>query len=49
MYIKDEDENWIEVTINDIQITKRKCEVGIFTNGKGVGWVKTDDFSLIEG
>ena len=47
--IKDAGENWIEVKINDIQITNGKCEVGIFTDGKGGGWVKTDDFSLIEG
>lgn len=39
--------NWLEITIPDIQVTNGKCEVGFSTDAKAGAWVKVDDFSLI--
>ena len=45
--IKNAGNNWLEVTIPDIQVTNGKCEVGFSTDAKANAWVKVDDFSLI--
>ena len=40
--------DWEEIVIEQIRVIRGKCEVGVFTNGKGGSWVKLDDFSLIQ-
>lgn len=45
--IKNAGNNWLEVTIPDIQVTNGMCEVGFATDANANAWVKVDDFSLI--
>ena len=40
--------DWDEIIIEQIRVIRGKCEVGVFTDGKGGSWVKLDDFSLIQ-
>ena len=39
--------DWEEIIIEQIRVIRGKCEVGVYTEGKGGSWVKLDDFSLV--
>ena len=39
--------DWEEIIIEQIRVIRGKCEVGIYTDGKGGSWIKVDDFSLV--
>ncbi|MCM1530282.1 MAG: family 43 glycosylhydrolase [Alistipes sp.] len=39
--------SWQEMTINDIQITNGKCQVGIYSDANAGNYVFVDDFSLV--
>ena len=42
------EEEWEEITIEQIRVIRGKCEIGIYTDAKAGSWVKVDDFSLIK-
>ena len=39
---------WKEIKIDQIKVINKKCEVGVYTDGKASSWVRVDDFSLVK-
>ena len=42
------DGEWKEIIIDQIKVINKKCEVGVYTDGKAGSWVRVDDFSLVK-